>query len=445
MQKIYNKIYHLRTKYKSNIVFDTRLLKKNDIFIGLKSNNNDGNLYFRDAIKKKASLIIVNIRAQHHKLFYVKDTQLFIKNFCQFIIDSYKGKIIGITGSVGKTTFKENIYHILKNNNINTYRSYKNYNNIQGLQFSIMNINLSCKYSVFELGINSPNEMTKLVKTLQPHYCLVTGIENSHIGNFKNLNHLIDNKLKIFNSNRFVSGLVNYNYNPIYIKRNLKSKVNIVNTDKLEKNITKYKKNYVINFTINKKTYFIKSSRREFYINVAIISFLFIKKFIKKINGNIFFYEDSIIESRGNKVLTYIGSKRVTFYDHSYNASPFSLNKQILIFSERNLKQKVYILGSMKELGNQSDFFHKQIIELVVNLNLKRIIFIGEEFYKFKKKFGKFIFYKNYMPAKKYLYKNIDNIKNIFVMGSRSNQLDRLIKEYVKWSTILFKRYRIFI
>ena len=86
----------------------------------------------------------------------------------------------------------------------------------------------------------------------------------------------------------------------------------------------------------------------------------------------------------------------------------------------------------MKELGEHSDFFHLQIIELVINLNLSKIIFIGDEFYKFKQRFSKFIFYKNYMPAIKYLNKEIKNIANIFVMGSRSNKLDRLIKEYVK-------------
>ena len=86
----------------------------------------------------------------------------------------------------------------------------------------------------------------------------------------------------------------------------------------------------------------------------------------------------------------------------------------------------------MKELGDQSDFFHNKIIELATNLKCIKIIFIGQEFYKFKKKFGNFIFYKNYMPVIKYLNKEIKNIKNIFVMGSRSNQLDRIIKEYVK-------------
>ena len=86
----------------------------------------------------------------------------------------------------------------------------------------------------------------------------------------------------------------------------------------------------------------------------------------------------------------------------------------------------------MKELGAQSDYFHLQIIELVINLNLSKIIFIGDEFYKFKNKFNNFIFYKKYIPVIKYFNKEIKNIKNIFVMGSRSNQLDRLIKNYVK-------------
>ena len=141
MLKIYKIIEDLKSKYKSDIVFDTRLIKKNDIFIGLKTKNNDGSLYFNEAIKKKAALVIVNIYNTHPKLLHVKDTHLFIKKFCKFILDSYKGKIIAVTGSVGKTTFKENIFHILKNNNISAYRSYKNFNNIQGLQFSIMNMN----------------------------------------------------------------------------------------------------------------------------------------------------------------------------------------------------------------------------------------------------------------------------------------------------------------
>ncbi len=431
MQKIYNIIFHLKSKYKCNIVFDSRLLKENDIFIGLKTRNSNGSLFYREAIKKKASLVIVNIKTNHPKLIYVKDTQIFVKNFCKFILDSYNGKIIAITGSVGKTTYKENIYHILKKNNLATYRSYKNYNNILGLQFSIMNMKLNSNYSIFELGINRPNEMTRLVKTLQPHYCLITCIENSHIGNFKNFNHLIDNKLKIFNSKRLISGVINYDYNFKYIKKKINKKVKLLNTDALIKKIIKNNKHYYIDFTHNNRRHLISSKRGGFYINIATLTYLFIKTFVNKFRSNNFFYEEAIIESRGNEVSAFIGSKKVRFFDHSYNASPYSLNKQILIFNERNINQKVYILGSMKELGDHSDFFHKQIIEMAINLNFKTI-FVGYEFYKFKKKFTKFNFFKTYIPVIRYLNQEIDNIKNIFVMGSRYNQLDRIIKKYVK-------------
>ena len=431
MQKIYKTIFDLRSKFNSNIVFDTRLLKKNDIFIGLKTKNNDGKKYYSEAIKKEASLIIINSKIDQPNIIYVKDTNLFIKKFCKFIIENYKGKIIAISGSVGKTTIKENLYHILKNNNFKTYRSYKNYNNILGLHFSIMNIDIKSDYSVFELGINNPNEMTKLVKVLKPHYCLITSIENTHIGNFRNFRHLTDNKLKIFDSERLIRGLVNYNYDPCYVKSKIESNVEVLNINNIKKNTLKIKKKFLISFILNNKRYTIESFKGSFYENIALISFIFLKKIIRTFKSNIFFYQDSIIESRGSEISTYINEKKVKFFDHSYNASPYSLNQQILIFNDRNIKQKVYILGSMKELGKYSDIIHLQIIELVKKLDLKKIIFIGDEFYKFRKSFTKFNFYKNYKPAVKYLNKEIDSIKNIFVMGSRYNQLDKIIKIYV--------------
>ena len=94
MLKIYKIIDDLKSKYKSNIVFDTRLIKKNDIFIGLKTENGDGSIYYNDAIKKKAALVIVNVYSDHPKLLCVKDTNLFIKKFCKFILASYKGKLL---------------------------------------------------------------------------------------------------------------------------------------------------------------------------------------------------------------------------------------------------------------------------------------------------------------------------------------------------------------
>ena len=60
MQKIFDKILYLKEKYKSNIVFDTRLLNKNDIFIGIGKGSKNGGLYYKNALKKGSKLIIVN-------------------------------------------------------------------------------------------------------------------------------------------------------------------------------------------------------------------------------------------------------------------------------------------------------------------------------------------------------------------------------------------------
>ena len=73
MQRIYKIIYDLKKKYKCNIVFDTRLLKKNDIFIGLKTKNNDGNKYYSEAVKKKSL-------DPYHKIMIPKAKRILIQS-----------------------------------------------------------------------------------------------------------------------------------------------------------------------------------------------------------------------------------------------------------------------------------------------------------------------------------------------------------------------------
>jgi UDP-N-acetylmuramyl pentapeptide synthase len=149
MQNIFNKILQIKQKYNSSIVFDSRLINKNDIFIGIKSNNREGSLFALDAIKNGAIFAIIdNNKVVHKNIIYIKNVNSFIKKFTKFLLSLYEGKIIAISGSVGKTTTKENIFHILNNNHFKTYRSFKNFNNILGLQFSIMNMDINSKFAV---------------------------------------------------------------------------------------------------------------------------------------------------------------------------------------------------------------------------------------------------------------------------------------------------------
>src|SRR5210317_1948796 len=401
MQNLFNKILATKEKYNSSIEFDSRLIKENDIFFGIKTNSRDGGLYALDAIQNGEILAITNNKQIVHKnIIFIKDIEYFIKRFTDYLIKSYKGKVIAISGSVGKTTTKENIFHILNNNLYKAYRSFKNYNNILGLQFSIMNLNLKSQFAVFELGINAPLEMNSLIKILQPHYALLTCVEDSHIGNFKNFLDLVSNKTKIFNSKRLIKGLLNIRDNHFKLPKKLINKVSVINLENLD----------------------IKTHKQKLFI----ISF---KLFIKKFNNKKFFYKEAILDSRGKIINKIYKNKIIKVYDHSYNASPYSLKKQISHFDSLRVTNKLCIIGSVKELGDLSNKYHLALLEDIKSLNIKRIILIGDEFFKLRSSNENLFFYKSYKDYIKVMKKDLEFGKNIFVMGSRLNCLDKVIQK----------------
>ena len=428
MQNIFKKVIKAQDKYNSSIVFDSRLIKENDIFIGLRSSNRDGNFFALDAIKKGAIFSIVdNNKLVHENIIYTRSVQSFINKFTKFLLGIYKGKIIAISGSVGKTTIKENIFHILNNNQFKTYRSFKNFNNILGLQFSIMNMDINSKFAVFELGINAPKEMDNLIKILHPHYSLLTSIEDSHIGNFNNFSNLFKNKIKIFNSRRLIKGLINIRNDNFQLPKKVKNKVKRINLENL--NIKTLKKdNFIISFKNNNIFQKIYSDKEGVFSETAVLSFIFLKLFIRKFSNKKFFYKEAILDSRGKIINKLYKDKIIKVYDHSYNASPYSLKKQINYFDKLRVTKKICIIGSIKELGDLTEKYHRALLEDIKDLKVKRIILIGEEFFKLRSSYKIFNFYKSYKSYINLMKKDLEYGKNIFVMGSRLNNLDKIIQ-----------------
>ena len=108
-------------------------------------------------------------------------------------------KTIAITGSNGKTTTKDLLFHVIKEQ----YRCSKsdfNYNSTIGLPLSFLSSKLSDDFSILELGANKPNEIKFLCNIVKPQLSLITNISNAHIENFKSINELIKNKFEIYNA-----------------------------------------------------------------------------------------------------------------------------------------------------------------------------------------------------------------------------------------------------
>jgi len=184
-----------------NISIDSRspLIAENTLFIALKGNKSDGHIYCGDVVKKGAKVLLVE-----KELLNLKATQIIVNNTItalQNIATNHRKKfnlpVIGITGSNGKTTIKEWLYHVLKQK-YNIVRSPKSYNSQIGVPLSVLELKEGHQLAIFEAGISQPNEMDKLRQIIQPTIGIFTGIGDAHQINFTSQEDKKTEKFKLF-------------------------------------------------------------------------------------------------------------------------------------------------------------------------------------------------------------------------------------------------------
>ena len=171
-----------------DISTDTRTLKKKSLFIAIKGNNFDGNDHIDTAIKKGASIVITDKKiyknSNDKRIVYVPNSIDALKKISKNIINSFQGKIVGITGSNGKTSTTSIISQCIKGSS----STIKNFNNEIGMPLSIMNANRTSNTLVIEMGAAKPGDIHYLSSFLKPHIGVITNIGNSHLANLKNIN-----------------------------------------------------------------------------------------------------------------------------------------------------------------------------------------------------------------------------------------------------------------
>ena len=175
---------------------------KGDVFISLLGNKTHGNQYIPEAINKGAKYIITDRNLEYNfefsKILIVEDILTFLLSIANIKRNQFKGKVIGITGSVGKTTLKENLKYFISQTSI-VSTSVKSYNNYLGVLISIININLSSSFAILEIGTNNFEEIKNLTSIIMPSQAIITNILPTHLENFKNTKNIAIEKSDIFN------------------------------------------------------------------------------------------------------------------------------------------------------------------------------------------------------------------------------------------------------
>ncbi len=175
----------------SGYSIDSRTLKAGDCFIAIQGSRFDGHQFIPEAVRKGASLLILSREeagksAAATPCILVKDTLQALQQLAGWVRRRWGKPLIGITGSVGKTTAKDIASHLLASR-FKVFRNHRNFNNHYGLPLSLLQLESEHQVAVMELGMSATGEIARLSCIARPDLGVVTNVRPVHLEFFSSL------------------------------------------------------------------------------------------------------------------------------------------------------------------------------------------------------------------------------------------------------------------
>lgn len=422
------KIYNIQDKPIGKFKIDSRKINPGDVFVAIKGNTKDGHDYVEDAIKLKASLIIISEDIEincNTMIIKVRDTIKILGLLASNILRKIHVPVIAITGSNGKTTTKDLVSSLLSNK----YKVLKNdgsLNNHLGLPLTILNY-ADEDVIVVEMGMNHFKEIDYLTKICHPNIGIITNIGTAHIGNLGSKKNILKAKLEILNG--------------------MKNGFLIVNSDDKLLTKVKCKENQIIRCGSHKnddlqllsmecyldKTKCIIKNNNDMYdliINVPgkyIVYDVLLAievAIIMKINKDDIVKTIANYKTNGNRA-NFITLDNFRVINDCYNASYESLDNILSILETTN-NEKILILGDILEMGKHRSKILKKLIKKVNKMDKVEIFLMGKQMYKISKKIKNSFYFSSFEE----LYQRLDNMdlenKVILIKASHAMNFDKI-------------------
>ena len=404
-----------------NIQMDSKKIIQNSLFIAI----NNGSNYIEEAILKGASLVITdreNLQFKDEKIIRVTNSIETLQNLAKLYRQNLNIKVIGITGSEGKTTTKDLVYGILSKS-FNTKKTLGNFNNQIGLPFTILQLKEENEVAILEMGMSSLGEIDFLCQIAKPDYAIITNIGDSHLEYLINRDNVFKAKTELLKyvdkKNTFVFGDDEYLSKVDALKVGFSNKNNFI--------ITEIDKKFEgSNFKLNNEKYYVPLNGDYNVINAS---------FGIALGKSLGMEYGKIKEALENIEITAMRFEKIIknerlYINDAYNASPVSMKVALNTFATLPLDkgfQKVVVLGDALELGEKAIEYHIDILNEALKYNFVKVLVFGD----IMKKASSLI--KNsrieHFNTKKSLELELQSYKDVAILlkGSRGMKLEEII------------------
>ena len=373
---------------------DTRTIKKGDTYIGIKGEKFDGSSFWKDALNNGAETVIINnikldeieeYKKQNKNIIRVEDTIKAIGEMASYKMkiqkEKYNLKVVGVTGSVGKTSTKDIIANVLSKK-YKVLKTEGNNNNHIGLPLTILRLQDE-EIAVIEMGMNHFGEISYLTKIAKPDIAVITNIGTSHIGNLGSRENILKAKLEILEGMDKKKIVIN-NDNDLLNKWYLENKNNIeIHTFGIKNESEFNAKN--IKLKENSSEFICENTNEKINIEVPVGGEHFILNALcgltvgKLLNLNNEEIKKGIKDFKLTAKRMEINhlKNNITIINDSYNASYESMKASISNLKNMNGERKIAVLGDMFELGDFSEKLHKEVGTEIYKNKIDKLYLIG--------------------------------------------------------------------
>lgn len=375
----------------TGVTFDSREVGPGDLFVAMPGTAYDGHLFVEAAFEAGAAGVIVSQPVEGPHVL-VEDTFAALQALGRASRERTKATIIGVTGSVGKTSTKEALYAALDRNRPGkVHRSVKSYNNHTGVPLSLARMPREAEFAVLEMGMSNRQEIAALTRMVRPHVAVVTAIAPAHIENLGSEAAIADAKAEIFEGLEQGGVAIVPNDTPhrdrlVRAARRHADRIitfgggdadvhavhavtaegggSLISAALLERELT---------FTI--------SQRGEHWVLNSLAVLAAVEAVGEDVGlAGLALADLGGLKGRGERHRIEIEGGEMLLIDESYNANPASMAATLKsLGEERDVARRIAVLGPMRELGEHSGALHAGLATSVRDARVDQLILIGDE------------------------------------------------------------------